>query len=144
MKNIQTTSVHIRSEKPFRRVERGRIGQMGQNIIFKELSRDGKQFVYDLSAIFTRSDGLNPAEIGYNKDKTYIPQINLALLYSVDSGLPTMVRALHNSAREVGIEGKILIRSCAILIEGWLGLCYGCGMVGVLSFFFPLFKFQHL
>ena len=91
----------------------------GQDIIFRELSRNGRQFVYDLSVVFTRSDGINIAEMGYNKDHVYVPQINLALLYSVDKGLPTMIRALpgsimditslYNSIREGGIEGKILI-----------------------------------
>jgi Transposase len=91
----------------------------GQDIIFRELSRNGRQFVYDLSVVFTRSEGINIAEMGYNKDHVYVPQINLALLYSVDKGLPTMIRALpgsikditslYNSLRESGIEGKILI-----------------------------------
>nr|AAU82312.1 conserved hypothetical protein [uncultured archaeon GZfos14B8] len=91
----------------------------GQDIIFRELSRNGRQFVYDLSVVFTRSEGINIAEMGYNKDHVYVPQINRALLYSVDNGLPTMIKALpgsikditslYNSLREIGIEGKILI-----------------------------------
>jgi hypothetical protein len=91
----------------------------GQDLIFRELSRNGRQFVYDLSVVFTRSEGINIAEVGYNKDHMYVPQINLALLYSVDKDLPTMIRALpgaikditslYNSLRESGIEGKILI-----------------------------------
>jgi len=91
----------------------------GQDIIFRELTRNGRQFVYDLSVVSTRSDGINIAEMGYNKDHVYVPQINLALLYSVDKGLPTMIRALpgtikditslYNSLREIGLEGKILI-----------------------------------
>jgi len=90
-----------------------------QNAIFEELSHIGNQFVYDLSVVFTRSEGINFAELGYNKDKFYIPQINLALFYSVDKGLPTMIRALpgsvrditslYNSVKDAKIEGKILI-----------------------------------
>lgn len=45
----------------------------GQNLIFRELSRNGRQFVYDLSVIFTRSEGINIAEMGYNNDKIHIP-----------------------------------------------------------------------
>jgi hypothetical protein len=92
----------------------------GQDLIFRELSRNGRQFVYDLSVIFTRSEGINIAEEGYNKDHAYVPQINLALLYSVDKGLPTMIRALPGSIKDItslynsliqcgSIEGKILI-----------------------------------
>jgi transposase len=54
-----------------------------------------------------------------NKDKIHVPQINIALLCSADSDLPTMIRALpgtvrdvtslYNSIREIGLEGKILI-----------------------------------
>lgn len=91
----------------------------GQNQIFKSLSNTEKQLVYDLSVVFSRSEGINFAEKGVNKDKIHIPQINLALLCSADSDLPTMIRALpgtvrdvtslYNSIREIGLEGKILI-----------------------------------
>jgi len=91
----------------------------GQNQIFKSLSNKEKQLVYDLSVVFSRSEGINFAEKGVNKDKIHIPQINLALLCSADSDLPTMIRALpgtvrdvislYNSIREISLEGKILI-----------------------------------
>ncbi len=91
----------------------------GQNQIFKSLSRTEKQLVYDLSVVFSRSEGINFAEKGVNKDKIHIPQINLALLCSADNDLPTMIRALpgsvrdvtslYNSIREIGLEGKRLI-----------------------------------
>ncbi|MCZ7362063.1 MAG: transposase, partial [Candidatus Methanoperedens sp.] len=91
----------------------------GQNKIFKSLSSTEKQLVYDLSVVFSRSEGINFAEKGVNKDKIHIPQINLALLCSADNDLPTMIRALpgsvrdvtslYNSIREIGLDGKILI-----------------------------------
>jgi len=91
----------------------------GQNLIFRELSRNGRHFVYDLSVIFTRSEGINIAEAGYNKDHIYLPQINLALLYSVNKGLPTMVRALllprkTDQVREKAGRGvlSLYIRRC--------------------------------
>lgn len=100
----------------------------GQKLIFRELSKDGRQFVYDMSVIFTRSEGINIAEMGYNEEKIHIPQINFVLLYSVDKGLPTMIRALpgsirditslYNSLREVGIEGKTLILDRGFFSEG--------------------------
>jgi hypothetical protein len=40
----------------------------GQELIFRELSRNGRQFVYDLSVVFTRSDGINIAMQGTTKD----------------------------------------------------------------------------
>ncbi len=59
------------------------------------------------------------AEKGYNKDKIPVPQINLALLCSADTGLPTMVRSLPGSVKdirtlyysinELDLGGKILV-----------------------------------
>jgi hypothetical protein len=115
----------------------------GQDLIFKELSRNGRQFVYDLSVVFTRSEGINIAEVGYNKDHVYLPQINLALLYSVDRGLPTMIRAvpgsikditsLYNSLRESGIEGKILILDRGFFSKDVVAFLLGQGI----SFLLP-------
>ena len=39
----------------------------GQNYIFGELSRNGRQFVYDLSVIFTRSEGTTLQRLGTTK-----------------------------------------------------------------------------
>ncbi|HDS44810.1 MAG TPA: hypothetical protein ENN68_01720 [Methanomicrobia archaeon] len=90
----------------------------GQSVIFRELARNGWQFVYDLSVVFTRSAGINFAELGYHKDHLYLPQIQITLLYAVDTGLPTMIRALPGSVKdittlttslsEVDIDKKIL------------------------------------
>jgi transposase len=69
-----------------------------QNAVFKALMND-KHFVYDLSVVFTRSS-INLAEMGYNKDRIHVPQINLALLHSA-KGLPAMIRALPGSVRDI-------------------------------------------
>jgi transposase len=62
---------------------------------------------------------ISQAEKGYNKDKIQVPQINLALLCNADNGLPTMIRSLpgsvrdiktlYNSLSEIDIVNKILI-----------------------------------
>jgi transposase len=62
---------------------------------------------------------ISQAEKGYNKDRINIPQINIALLCSADTGLPTMIRSLpgsvkdittlSNSLLELDIRGKVLI-----------------------------------
>jgi len=74
------------------------LNREAQNAVFRALMND-KHFVYDLSVVFTRSS-INLAEIGYNKDGVCVPQINLALLYSVN-GLPAMIRALPGSVKDV-------------------------------------------
>jgi len=70
----------------------------GQSAVFNQLMK-GESFVYDLSVVFTRS-AIDFAEVGYNKDKIHIPQINIALLYSSD-GLPAMIKALPGSVRDI-------------------------------------------
>jgi transposase len=71
-----------------------------QDLVFKALSEKDRDLVYDLSAILTRSS-LNIAEYGYNKDKIHIPQINLALFCSLETGLPTMIRTIPGSVRDI-------------------------------------------
>jgi len=74
------------------------LNREAQNAVFRALMND-KHFVYDLSVVFTRSS-MNLAEIGYNKDRIHVPQINLALLHSA-KGLPAMIRALPGSVKDV-------------------------------------------
>ena len=66
------------------------VNRAGQNVLFKELADMSNRLVYDLSSMFSRSMSTNQAEKGYNKDKIQVPQINLALLCSADTGLPTI------------------------------------------------------
>lgn len=91
----------------------------GQNMIFKSLAVQGQELIYDLSSFFTRSEDINLAEKGYNKDHAHLKQINLALLCSADEHLPTMIRARPGSVRniksiyytmeEIGIHDRTLI-----------------------------------
>lgn len=71
-----------------------------QDSVFKALSMRDKELVYDLSTVLTRSS-INFAEIGYNKGKVHVPQINIALFCSMTTGLPTMIRTLPGSVRDI-------------------------------------------
>jgi transposase len=71
-----------------------------QESVFKALSERDRDLVYDLSTILTRSS-LNIAEYGYNKDKIHIPQVNIALFCSLETGLPTMIRTIPGSVRDI-------------------------------------------
>ena len=77
------------------------INRKGQNLVFKGLSSEDKHLVYDLSAIFTRSEAINFAEKGYNKEHFHIPQVNFALFCTANDNLPTMVRILPGSVRDI-------------------------------------------
>lgn len=95
------------------------VDRIGQDQIFKSLMNQSQQLVYDLTSMFSHSMSISLAEKGYNKDKIQVPQINLALLCNAESGLPTMIRSLpgslkdirtlHNSISELDIRDKILI-----------------------------------
>jgi hypothetical protein len=67
----------------------------------RRLCVNGEELVYDLSCFFSRSDEVNLAEKGQNKDHIHLPQVNLTLLCSAEQGLPTMIRALPGSVRDV-------------------------------------------
>ena len=71
-----------------------------QDSVFRALSKKDKDLVYDLSTVLTRSS-INFAEIGYNKDKIHVPQINIALFCSLETGLPTMIRTIPGSVRDI-------------------------------------------
>jgi transposase len=95
------------------------VDREGQDIVFQGILDHSEQLIYDLSTTFSRSMSIQQAEKGYNKDKIHLPQINLALLCSADTGFPTMIRSvpgsvkdiktLSNSIKEMDIEGKLLI-----------------------------------
>lgn len=71
-----------------------------QDFIFKALSEKDKELVYDLSTVLTQSS-INFAEFGYNKDKIHVLQINIALFCSLETGLPTMIRTIPGSVRDI-------------------------------------------
>ncbi|HHF58608.1 MAG TPA: hypothetical protein ENL44_00190 [Thermoplasmatales archaeon] len=117
--DVEDIKPHLNTKKLSKVLHNVGMNRAGQNIIFNELLDLSKQLVYDLSSVFSRSMNISQAEKGYNKDKIYVPQINLALLCSADSGLPTMIRSvpgsvkdistLYHSISELNLSGKILI-----------------------------------
>ncbi len=104
------------------------VNRAGQNVVFRELTDMSNQLVYDLSSVFSRSMSISQAEKGYNKDKIPLPQINLALLCSADTELPTMIRSLpgsvkdiktlYHSINELDIGGKVLVLDRGFFSEG--------------------------
>ncbi len=119
--NMRPMRPHLNPKNLTRVMREVGVNRAGQNVIFNELADLSKQLVYDLSSMFSRSMSINQAEKGYNKDKIHMPQINLALLCSADSGLPTMIRSLPGSVKDIktlyqsineldlDLDGKILV-----------------------------------
>jgi len=103
---------HLNTKKLSKVLHNVGMNRAGQNTIFNELIDLSEQLVYDLSSVFSRSINISQAERGYNKDKIQVPQINLALLCSADSGLPTMIRSLPGSVKDIttGVMKTLHIR----------------------------------
>ncbi|MCK4398443.1 MAG: transposase [Methanophagales archaeon] len=126
--NAENMNPYLSPKKLSRIIREVGVNRAGQNIIFNELADLSKQLVYDLSSVFSRSMSINQAEKGYNKDKIHVPQINLVLMCSADTGLPTMIRSLpgsvkdiktlYHSINELDIGGKILILDRGFFSEG--------------------------
>lgn len=118
------------------------INRVGQNAIFKKLTDQSNQLVYDLSSMFTRFINIAQAEKGYNKDHLHLPQINLALLCSADTGLPAMIRSipgsvrdiatLYNSIKEIDAKGKTLILDRGFFSDDTMEFLEGMDMSYVL------------
>ena len=69
--------------------------------LMRKLTKKGKYLVIDLTALFSHSKNIVLLEMGHNKDDLYIPQMNLLMLFSPDRKLPTYVRLLPGSVRDV-------------------------------------------
>ena len=74
--------------------------KISQNNIFRYLLTGSENFAYDISAIVTRSS-INISDIGYNKEMSYAPQIELILISSTETKLPALVRIVPGSIRDV-------------------------------------------
>jgi transposase len=71
----------------------------GQDALFLSLLK-GSNYAYDLSAVFTKST-MNIADLGYNSQNQYIPQVNIILLSSAELHLPTMIRVVPGCIKDV-------------------------------------------
>jgi len=84
------------------------LDRQGQDELFGHLKNSDTQLVYDLSTCFSRSVGILQAEKGYNKDHIQVPQINFALLCGLDSEMPTMIKSVPGSVRDISTLYKTI------------------------------------
>jgi len=81
---------------------------VNQKMFFEEITGEGDFLLFDLTCIFSQSENLLLAEKGYNKDRLHLPQVNIALLYSVNKQLPAMIKVLPGSVRDIKSFKKTL------------------------------------
>ena len=84
------------------------LDRFGQNKIFNYLKTLDTQLVYDLSTCFSRSMNILQAEKGYNKDRIQVPQVNFTLLCGLDSEMPTMIKSVPGSVRDISTLYKTI------------------------------------
>jgi transposase len=64
-------------------------------------------YCFDITSISSYAKGLSGVEWGYNRDKEKLPQINLALLTGIASGLPVLYEDLPGSLPDVRAIHKL-------------------------------------
>lgn len=62
--------------------------------------------IIDLTHIFSYSEGVISAMLGHNKDNTYLPQVHLILIYSMDKLQPVYFRQVPGSISDVSTIAK--------------------------------------
>jgi len=72
-----------------------------QKLFFDQLLRSSKFLLFDLSSLFSYSQDLRLAEKGHNADHLYLKQVNFALFFSQDHGVPVMLKPMPGSIRDV-------------------------------------------
>ena len=71
--------------------------------------RAGQEFwAYDITSISSYSETLRQVRYGKNKEGDRLPQINLALLFGEDSGLPFYYRKLSGNIPDVKTVGELV------------------------------------
>jgi len=64
----------------------------------------GSEFaVIDLTHIFSLSENVISATLGYNSEWEYVPQINITLVFSLDEKQPSFFRLVPGSVRDVSV-----------------------------------------
>jgi len=106
--NVESIEPNLKSQYLSKIIQDIGSNRNGQGVIFRGLLDQSEQLVYDLSYIFSRSVTIRQAEKGYNKDKIQLPQINIVLLCNAETGLPTMIRSLPGSIRDIATLRKSL------------------------------------
>lgn len=98
------------------------LGHMREKIdaFLKDIMRtDNDHILIDATHMFSRSKNMDMAQMGYNSQHEFVPQVNLMFIYSVKLTLPAYYRIIPGNIREVnafsltlkasGIRDAILI-----------------------------------
>jgi len=87
----------------------------------RRLTEKGEYVLMDSTAIFSRSDNVSFLELGHNSKGIHLPQINVMMLFSATRTMPTFVRILPGSIRDVSAMAKTIdmagVERCVIVAD---------------------------
>jgi hypothetical protein len=95
-----------------------------QKRFFDKIMNKSKILAFDLSQVYSHSENLHYAQRGYNKEHSYLKQINFMLFFSIDQHLPVMLKPLDGSVRDIKalksvVEGLEVKGSVFVLDRGF-------------------------
>ena len=89
--------------------------------VMRKLTEKGEYVLMDSTAIFSRSENMSFLEMGHNSKGTHMPQINVMMLFSFTRLMPTFVRILPGSIRDVSAMSKTMdmagVEKCVIIAD---------------------------
>ena len=89
--------------------------------VMRKLTEKGEYVLMDSTAIFSRSENMSFLEMGHNLKGTHMPQINVMMLFSSTRLMPTFVRILPGSIRDVSAMSKTMdmagVEKCVIIAD---------------------------
>lgn len=77
--------------------------QRKRTVEFMKNFIEGDQAIIDVTQIFSLSENIISATLGHSSNEDYVPQINLALLLSMDKKQPSFFRLVPGSISDVSI-----------------------------------------
>ena len=89
--------------------------------VMKRLTENGEYILMDSTAVFSRSENVPFLELGHNSKSVHIPQINIMMLFSSTRTMPTFVRILQGSIRDVSAMSETIdmagVEKCVIVAD---------------------------
>ncbi len=92
-----------------------------QKHFFWRMMKSSRYLIFDLSALFSRSENIVIAEKGYNPRHMNLRQVNFALLFSESDRIPVMIKMLPRSVRDISSFVQLLdeydLKHCTIIAD---------------------------
>ncbi len=89
--------------------------------VMRKLTEKGEYVLMDSTAIFSRSENMSFLELGHNSKGMHMPQINVMMLFSSKRPMPTFVRILPESIRDLSAMSKTMdmagVEKCVIIAD---------------------------